>query len=86
MEKTMKMSDLKAGDFVVLDNGFTCRGPGEAEIKADSHGLYFDCCAADEEAHEQGTDAQVDPARMTDRHYLDGQEDDGGELVGMVKK
>jgi hypothetical protein len=79
------LREVNEGDVLVIDSGFTCRGPGAVKIERDDHGLYFACCAADEEVHEQGTDAQVEPAKLTDKHYLDGQETDTGALAGMAR-
>ena len=60
----MKLSDLSAGDTIVLDGGFTCCEAGEVTVHEDDlHDLYFEC--------EHG------------RHYLDGQEDDDGNLVSI---
>lgn len=39
-----KLSELKAGDHVELDNGFDCHVMGVATIHADDRGdLYFAC-------------------------------------------
>lgn len=40
----MKLTDLKPGDTIRLDGGFTCHAGGEAVVKSDDTGnLYFDC-------------------------------------------
>lgn len=40
----MKLSDLKEGDRIMLDDGFTCHGMGIAEVYIDEyHGPYFLC-------------------------------------------
>ena len=59
----MKLSDLKAGSFIQLDDGFPCRGPGPALIYHSDDGLYFECTRG--------------------RHYLSGQEDEEGNLIGI---
>ena len=39
-----KLDNLHAGDFVRLDNGFTCCPPGFVQLKSDAKGsLYFEC-------------------------------------------
>ncbi len=38
-----KLSELKAGDKVILDNGFDCHEAAIVEVKAHDDGLYFDC-------------------------------------------
>jgi hypothetical protein len=40
-----KLSELKAGDIVRLDGGFTCAKAGPALILEDADGLYFECVA-----------------------------------------
>ena len=61
----MKLSDIKEGDTIVVDGGFTCMKAGEKLVKGSKTGLYVDC------NDESG------------RHYLDGQEDEKGELIGI---
>lgn len=40
----MKLSDLKAGDIVLTDDGFTCLAEGEHRVEADEDGdLYIPC-------------------------------------------
>lgn len=64
----MKLSDLKAGDVIVLDDGFLCAPAGPVTVEVDErNGVpYFRC------NFEGGS-----------RHYLDGQEDGDGELIGV---
>lgn len=59
----MKLSDLKAGDTIIADDGFTCMHAGPKRVQSDDAGLYVKC--------REG------------RHYLDGQENEAGELVGL---
>lgn len=60
----MKLSDLKAGDSVFADSGFTCLHGGFHTVCADDGGLYLEC----DDGH----------------HYLEGQENEHGELVGII--
>ena len=59
----MKLTDIKSGNLVFLDNGFTCVKPGFHKVNSDKEGLYV-CC-------DHG------------KHYLNGQEDENGDLVGV---
>ncbi len=59
----MKLDDLKAGDTITLDGGFTCIPAGLVVVEEDKDGKFFKC-------HEG-------------KHYLDGQEDEAGHLVGI---
>lgn len=59
----MKLSDVKAGDEIFADAGFTCMKPGFHLVQCDDGGLYIEC---------QGG-----------HHYLVGQEDEHGELIGL---
>lgn len=38
-----KLADLKAGDAVVTDDGFTCMPLGQKIVEADEHGLFVRC-------------------------------------------
>lgn len=39
-----KLSELKAGDWIELDSGFTCHGPGKVQLWLDKDGdLAFSC-------------------------------------------
>lgn len=60
----LKLCDIKEGDVIKLDAGFTCVDAGKAKVKKDDDGLYFAC--------------------RNIKHYLDGQEDDEGNLVGIT--
>jgi hypothetical protein len=62
----MKLSDLKPGDTVIADAGFTCMAAGPKIVESDDgRGLYVRC--------------------RRGRHYLDGQETDDDELVGLSR-
>lgn len=50
----MKISDLKEGDRILLDDGFACHAMGIAEVFEDETGLYFLC-----DAGKHYLDAQV---------------------------
>lgn len=57
----MKLSDIKAGDVLVADGGFTCLREGQqCEVKTDDKGLYIGC---DEGSHY--LDGQTDFATGT---------------------
>lgn len=38
-----KLSELKAGDSIELDGGFTCATAGRTKVQEDDGGLYFAC-------------------------------------------
>lgn len=67
-----RLEQLKPGDMVELDDGFTCHEAGIVEVKEDADEpddtLYFDCVDDDGRPH---------------RHHLVGQLDDDGFLVGV---
>lgn len=62
-----KLEDLKPGDIIIADAGFTCLEPGEHKVW-EKHGgkLVVGCRDGD--------------------HYLDGQRDAAGNLVGISKR
>lgn len=51
-----KLADLKVGDMIEIDAGFTCAPAGIHEVRAISDGLYFKC---DETYHL--LEGQLDP-------------------------
>ena len=59
----MKISDVKVGETIIADDGFTCMDAGAKVVKATKHGLCIDC--------------------RDGEHYLDGQQGDDGELIGL---
>lgn len=65
MPAFVKLADLKDGDVVQLDDGFTCHSAGQCEVHDDGGRLYFRCSEG--------------------RHYLDGQCDEHGTCVGVIK-
>lgn len=62
---TTKLSDVKAGDRLLTDNGFTCVEQTDVVVKQDENGLFFEC--------DDG------------KHFLDGQVDGAGNLVGLKR-
>lgn len=65
------LAEIKAGDKLVADGGFPCLAEGEiCDVQQDEDGLYVICEGPDGE--EPGT-----------HHYLDGQEGENGECVGL---
>lgn len=62
----MRLSDLKAGDKVFTDGGFTCMRPMQHVVQSDDCGLFISCAEG--------------------KHYLDGQESETGELVGITRE
>lgn len=50
----MKLSDVKVGDTLIADAGFTCMKPGPKTVAADADGLFVLC---DEGRH--GLDGQL---------------------------
>jgi len=39
----MKLADIKTGDRVVVDAGFTCMRPGVHAVERDDGGLFIPC-------------------------------------------
>lgn len=59
----VKLSELRVGDIITLDDGFSCLDAGNYKVLWDN-GFYVPC--------NHG------------KHYLDGQENEQGILVGIV--
>lgn len=57
--KPLKLSELKAGDTVFVDNGFTCMDAGKKTVKSDRGHLYVKCDAGNHDLagqlHDNGT-------------------------------
>ncbi len=76
-----KVGQLKAGNIVVVDGGFTCNRPyTRRRVMEDGDGLFIKCAGA--------TEIETDKLkRFKDKHYLDGQigytPDTEGEYVGI---
>ena len=64
-----RLGQLKSGDVVQVDEGFTCLSPAEVcEVHEDEDGLFVYC------GGPQDTEAARPRARKRcERHYLDGQ-------------
>ena len=61
-------ASLVDGDILVPDRGFTCMYPGHPHlVRVDATGPWVSCCCATGRG----------------RHYLDGQLDESGMVVGM---
>ena len=81
-----KLDQIKAGDVLIADGGFTCMSDGEVvTVKSDDGGLFVRCAGPDE-----GDDADADHGKPStthrrEQHYLDGQEGDDGECVGLYR-
>jgi len=59
-----KANEVKAGDHLKCDEGFTCLKPHtKVVVQEDEEGLFVSCADG--------------------KHYLDGQEDENGNLVGL---
>mgnify|MGYP000266944799 CR=1 FL=1 len=39
----LKLEDVKVGDVLTADAGFTCMPAGQHEVKIDDTGLYVEC-------------------------------------------
>jgi hypothetical protein len=61
----IKLRQLKDGDTIILDGGFTCKRAGRVKVEEDDYGLFFTCS----DGH----------------HYLVGQYDEKGYLIGITK-
>lgn len=74
-----KFDQVKAGDVLIADGGFTCITEGRAcEVKVDDKGLFVDC------AGSRFTRPPKDEAKYRHQHYLDGQLDDGDLYIGFT--
>ena len=71
----VRLSELRAGDRLVADDGFDCIDEGAVlEVHADEDDRPWVPCRGPDGAGEPGSE----------RHYMDGQEDRAGEaLVGL---
>jgi hypothetical protein len=76
----MKLTDLKAGDIVHVDDGFPCMDEGHKTVYEDDHGLYVECRGGEED-----DDGNPIVLESPEHHYLEGQEDEDGELIGVTK-
>lgn len=68
---------VKPGDFLVADGGFTCMSEGERkQVRADKKGHGFERLFIVCDWNEDGT-------RHRHRHYLAGQDEGDGGLIGL---
>lgn len=79
------LKDVKLGDRLRADGGFTCIEANRVcDVKRDDDGdLYVDCCGHNIDLRTE----KYAPLKLTysGRHGLDGQEDEGGVLIGFEK-
>ena len=75
------LGDLKPGDMLVADGGFTCLREGEVvTVEQDADGLFVRCCA-----HDDGDYGKPVSDERAEKHYLDGQAGDHDECVGLFR-
>lgn len=75
------LNDLKPGDILVADEGFTCLREGEVIIvEQDADGLFVRCCA-----HDDGDYGKSVSDARDEKHYLDGQAGEHDECVGLFR-
>lgn len=69
----LKLDDIKAGDTIIADPGFSCMPAGPKLVKECNGALYVECACSN-------------PGAPT-RHFLDGQVADltTGIVVGFAK-
>jgi hypothetical protein len=80
----LKMDDIKVGDKLIADGGFTCIEEGRVcEVKARGDTLYVDCCGSNSDLRDEGSDPTL--LTYTSSHDLDGQEDEDGTILGFEK-
>lgn len=71
----MKLGDIKEGDTLIADDGFTCLKEGERlPVYSNGHSLFVYCRGGEERLE----------AEREHQHYLGGQVsfDDGETIVG----
>ena len=74
-----RLSELRPGDKIETDAGFTCLAKGEvAEVHADASGILFVFCSGHGDFANRSRHK-----KRTEQHMLDGQADDGEHLIGM---
>ena len=66
----MKLSDVNVGATLVADGGFTCLSHKQECLVQGDENGLYIMCGINGE----------------DKHYLDGQEDEDGNLVGLTLK
>lgn len=79
-----KLDDLKPGDKLVADGGFTCLYEGEVvTVQKDGSGELFVMCAGEKPGQDYG---KPQTTKRTGQHGLDGQCGENGECVGLFRK
>lgn len=53
-----KLSEVKAGDTIVADGGFTCMEPGPKIVRQAKHGLCINCVDGDHYLSGQADDGE----------------------------
>ena len=78
-----RLSQLKPGDFVRVDDGFTCIPPhARRKVIAGQYGLYIRCGGP----ANSDDDLSARQLKQVYQHGLDGQlAQDGDTLVGVYK-
>lgn len=93
-EKSMKLSEIKAGDILIADGGFTCIEEGrECEVFSDLEHetgggrwspLFVRCCGEKPDFRSGETEGS---SNYQDQHFLDGQiDEEGDEVIGFRRK
>lgn len=85
---TVYLKDVKPGDILVADGGFTCIHEGrECEVqqadRTDCNPLFVWCCGERPDFRSGNNEGS---SGYTDHHFLDGQEDEHGRLIGFSRK
>lgn len=81
-----QLSEIKVGDVLVADGGFTCLTDGERVTVEQDNGGLFVLCAGPDEGENVEADYGVPATRLRcNQHYLDGQGGEAGECVGFWK-
>jgi hypothetical protein len=76
------LAELKPGNKLVADGGFTCLREGEVvTVEQDADGLFVRCCA-----HDDGDYGKPVSDARDEKHYLDGQAGDNDECVGLFRE
>lgn len=70
-----KISDLKDGDTIILDDGFTCAPAGPTVVRGEGVNMWFPRCGDPDEAPDKNV--------LNRKHFLVGQEECDGELIGV---
>lgn len=72
----LTLDQLKAGDWIVVDGGFDCMEAGLHQVHVDGNGLFVYCSGP---IGDDGQPTQPGPCQ----HFLDGQENEDGSLIGL---